>query len=379
MRFRSILGMSFGAQASRTQLWLESLGDWSWPGRRSAAELLPPAWVPAMPAPAALSPALVGDWQPEAARRRGIGRSLLLAALAAAAATAALGGPARLEALIAPRRDASVPAAAAARPGSPPSATAPAPPPVIDLPVLRPYISDAAGSTVESASFTSQALGGATGSFYVYLPPGARSAAARFPVLYLLHGRDQSAGAFLELGLQGELDALIAHRVIPPLIAVMIQGGRGPNDWRGGWGAYVLEVQRQIDRLLPTIPARGARAIAGASMGGYGAMHLALAYPERFGVVESWLGFFNGLAPQLRQDRAAIRRLGLHAFVYGGESDRIASPAEDAPFAAALRAAGADAHSAVYPGDHSMRTLEAHLGGMLSFAGRALGGATQAG
>jgi len=50
----------------------------------------------------------------------------------------------------------------------------------------------------------------------------AASAAQRYPVLYLLHGNSQSAHAFLEIGLQGELDALIARHAIPPLIAVMI-------------------------------------------------------------------------------------------------------------------------------------------------------------
>ena len=105
-------------------------------------------------------------------------------------------------------------------------------------------------------------------------------------------------------------------------------------------------------------------------MGGYGAMNVALSNPVRFGTVESWLGFFNGLEPQLRADRPLLARLGLHAFIYGGASDTIADPSENAPFAAQLSAAGADAHSAVYPGGHSLETIEAHLAGMLAFAGR---------
>jgi predicted esterase len=84
------------------------------------------------------------------------------------------------------------------------------------------------------------------------------------------------------------------------------------------------------------------------------------------------LGFFNGLEGELRAARPVLSRDGLHAFVYGGESDQIANPAEDAPFAAALRASGADAKSAIYPGEHNLETLEAHLGSMLAFAGHAL-------
>ena len=233
--------------------------------------------------------------------------------------------------------------------------------------------SDTAGSSIDAASYSSVALHG-RGSLIAYLPPGYASTTRRYPVLYLLHGNDQLATAFLQIGLQGELDRLIARHVIPPLIAVMIQGGRGTNNWREYEGrnyeAYVLEAQELVDRSLPTVAERGARAIAGDSMGGYGAMNIALSNPGRFGTVESWLGFFNGLEPQLHADRPLLARVGLHAFIYGGASDTIADPSEDAPFAAQLSAAGADAHSAVYPGGHSLETIEAHLAGMLAFAGR---------
>jgi enterochelin esterase-like enzyme len=221
------------------------------------------------------------------------------------------------------------------------------------------------------------------GSFYVYEPPGLRAAAKpgntsaqRYPVLYLLHGNSQSARAFLEIGVQGELDTLIARHAIPPMIAVMIQGGPGANNWRNigdlHYESYVLEVQELIDRMLPTVAQRGGRAIAGLSMGGYGAMELTLNNPSRFGVVESWLGFFNGLEGQLRLDRHAISTLGLHAFLYGGGADKIADPSENAPFAEQLRAAGAHAQSAVYPGEHNLETIHAHLPAMLTFAGRSL-------
>ena len=49
-------------------------------------------------------------------------------------------------------------------------------------------------------------------------------------------------------------------------------------------------------------------------------MNVALANPYRFGVVESWLSFFNGLEGDLHADRSDLERLGLHAFIYGGEA-----------------------------------------------------------
>ena len=357
---------------SRAQLWTESLGEWSWPGQgaAAAAEVLPPPWIPAFPPrrEAASSPTF-GQTPRQIARRRAmLLLTLILSAVISTAVALALRGELSLAELtgISSGQPAarSVPASFAA------------PSPLLALPTLTRASQDGAGSSIDTASYTSKALHGAQGSFLVYLPPGYGATNLHYPVLYMLTGTDQSNSAFLEIGLQSELDRLILWHTIPPMIAVMIQGGPGSNLWRNQgamrYESYVLEVQEMMDRMLPTVPARDARAIAGDSMGGYGAMNVALVHPYRFGVVESWLSFFNGLGGDLRADRPVFSRLGLHAFVYGGESDHIANPEEDAPFAAALRSAGADAKSAIYPGEHNLETLEAHLAHMLAFAGRSL-------
>ena len=347
-------------------MWLESLGDWSWPGRAGAAvESLPPSWVPALPPRldrVAVGPGAPVAWPRERSLPRA--RALLVGVAAAICATLALNGP--LERAIGLGGGSAATLPETRLPDTPPA----------PLATLTEISRDGAGSSIDAASYASPALRGGHGSFLVYLPRGYASTTAHYPVIYLLHGDDQPDSAFLQVGLQGALDELIASRAIPPLIAVMIQGGPGPNNWRnsaaGNYQSYVLEVQRLVDRILPTIPARDARAIAGDSMGGYGAMNIALSNPYRYSVVESWLAFFNGLEGELRQDRPILTRLGLRAFVYGAESDHIADPAEDAPFAAALRANGARAKSAIYPGEHSLQTVEAHLSSMLLFAGHAL-------
>jgi S-formylglutathione hydrolase FrmB len=348
-------------------MWLESLGDWSWPGRGGAAAEalpLPPAWVPAFPP--RLEPAAVGPWRQGSSARRRLLLGFLLSALAAVSTALALKGPLGLQSILG--RPALTPTAAS---GAEAARLRTEPP----LPTLASVSHDAAGSSIDHASYSSKSLH-AQGSFTVYLPPGYASTTRRYPVLYLLHGNSQPAEAFLQFGLQRSLDRLIAHRAVPPMIAVMIQGGPGANNWRDmGWRnykTYVLEVQELVDRMLPTVAARSGRAIAGASMGGYGAMNVALGNPYRFAVVESWLGFFNNLDGELHAARGVISRLGLRAFLYGAEADKIADPAENPTFAASLRAAGASAESAVYPGDHSLQTLQAHLDGMLLFAGRSL-------
>jgi enterochelin esterase-like enzyme len=365
--------MSFGAQASRTQVWLESLGDWSWPGRTAAGtDFQPPSWVPAFPPrlEAAVGvPGGAGSWQPDRTIQRRLGLGAILSALAAICVALSINGTGGLERLIGVGEGSSADRAAAG------AIAAPATPPL--LPALTSVSRDAAGSSIDGTSYTSVSLNG-SGSFLVYLPPGYASTDRRYPVLYLLHGNNQPADSFLQIGLQAELDRLISQHAIPPLIAVMIQGGRGTHNWRDHptvrYESYILEVQELVDRMLPTAASRAGRAIAGFSMGGYGAMNAALDNPYRFSVVESWLGFFIGFDNTLRADRPILRKVGLHAFLYGAESDHIVDPSQNAPFAATLRRAGASAQSAVYAGGHSMETLQAHLSSMLVFAGRNLGG-----
>ena len=359
--------------ASRTQLWLENLGDWAWPGRAGAADALPlpPSWVPAFPrrlepAVAFSPPSGSVPWRGRVTPRRLLLATLLsaLVAVSSALALKELGG---LEGVLGARLQ-SGPAAAARFDASSTTAARP-------LPTLVSVSHDSAGSSIDRASFTSAALPG-EGAFFVYLPPGYAQTTRHYPVLYLLHGRNGHAPAFMEIGIQEALDRLITHGAIPPMIAVMIQDRSTLNNWQNVGTrhseTYVVEVQELIDRMLPTIATRAGRAIAGSSMGGFGAMHVALANPYRFAVVESWLGFFNNLGGELRADRPILSRLGLHAFLYGAEADPVAEPAENPVFAAELRASGAQAESAIYPGGHSLEKTREHLDAMLLFAGRSL-------
>ena len=339
---------------------------------------MPPAWVPARPPrlePALASATSAGWRSEERAPAWRLGLATLLAALLAAFAAAALGDPATLErlgSLVGLEGQASTVAEA---------------PAVVAAPALRPPLPalelvrrSANGGAVERTSFYSRSLLG-MGSFYVYLPHGYASSASRYPVLYLLHGRNGHAKAFLEIGLAAKLDHLIATGKVPPMIVVMIQDRPGLNNWRDlgrrHSAAYVVEVQELVDRMLRTIPNRAARAIAGSSMGGFGAMNVALANPLRFAVVESWLGYFNHLDGELEADRSVIRRLGLRAFLYGASEDPVAVPQEDPDFAAELRAAGAHAEGVIYPGGHSLGKVRAHLDTGLTFAGRSLREAQQ--
>lgn len=156
--------MSAVAKASRTQVWLETLGDWSWPGQGGAAvEFLPPSWVPAFPPrrEAAVAGPAPTAWQPGHARARRLLIGTLLAALAAVCLALAQGGQLTLTGLIGVR------SAGASEQEASAISLAPA---AVSLPTLDAVSQDAAGSSIDRASYASAALHG-EGSFLVYLPP----------------------------------------------------------------------------------------------------------------------------------------------------------------------------------------------------------------
>ncbi|WP_158814331.1 alpha/beta hydrolase family protein [Methylocapsa sp. S129] len=168
-------------------------------------------------------------------------------------------------------------------------------------------------STVEAFAIPSAALGRPL-DVSVYRPDGAPPAAG-WPVLYLLHGLHGCFRDWASLGgVQKTLDRLIASGRIKPMLVVMPDGA---NSWYvdsaaiGGPGNYQTamldDLPNAIERLLPAQRERGGRAIAGLSMGGFGALRLALTRPDRYVAVASLSGAIWQNAPSAGLDRGAIR------------------------------------------------------------------------
>lgn len=153
----------------------------------------------------------------------------------------------------------------------------------------------------------------------VWLPPSyATQPQRRFPVAYYLHGASGDETNWLNVGrLAHTLDSLTASGV-PEMIVVMPDGDDGfyttwnfLGDWPGcrrsrapnaepadaycvPWPHYDDYIARDlvgfVDRRYRTIPDRRQRGIAGLSMGGYGAVTLALSYPDVFAAAASHSG-----------------------------------------------------------------------------------------
>ena len=125
--------------------------------------------------------------------------------------------------------------------------------------------------------YRSAALGKAI-SANIILPES--NFAGPFPVLYLLHGLSDDHTAWMR---QTSIERYVQHL---PLMVVMPDSGRGfYTDAQEGpaWETSIVrDLVTYIDKIFPTQAAREGRCVAGLSMGGYGAIKLALKFPEMF-------------------------------------------------------------------------------------------------
>lgn len=148
----------------------------------------------------------------------------------------------------------------------------------------------ASEARVVTQSFWSAALNRSMPSL-VYLPPGYDSQPqTRYPVLFMLHGLGGDYTSWERLGLFTETTALISSGQIPPMIIVTPEGEQGywmnHSDNGPRFGDYISkDLVSAVDKQYRTLAIRDFRAIGGASMGGHGALQLALNNPDEFGVV----------------------------------------------------------------------------------------------
>ena len=135
---------------------------------------------------------------------------------------------------------------------------------------------------------------------FVYLPEGYEHSDRRYPVVYLLHGLHGGEPDWPERGgAEATLDCLIRDHRLGECIAVMPgDGGYGQGtfymDWYDGTGRFEQYITDDlvpfIDTEFRTLAAKETRAVAGFSMGGFGAFSLALRRPDLFGSAASISG-----------------------------------------------------------------------------------------
>ncbi|GAA3446165.1 alpha/beta hydrolase [Planomonospora venezuelensis] len=131
---------------------------------------------------------------------------------------------------------------------------------------------------------------GREGRVRVLLPEGWRPGSGPWPVLYLLNGCCQPA--YDSWATEGDAARLTARH---PVIVVMPESGAVGfySDWRDGpgWETFHLtEVRRILER---DYGAGDRRAVAGLSMGGFGAISYAARHPGMFQAAASFSGVLD--------------------------------------------------------------------------------------
>ena len=161
-----------------------------------------------------------------------------------------------------------------------------------------PYVQTAVtanSSRVQTVQFQSQLVGTSL-PYNVVLPVGYDLPAARdkrYPVVYLLHG------------LFGHYDNWTSKTRLADYTAsheVILVTPEGHNGWytdsqlapKEQYESYIVkELIPDVDRRFRTISDRSGRAIAGLSMGGYGAIKFGVKYPAMFAFAGSMSGAMN--------------------------------------------------------------------------------------
>jgi diacylglycerol O-acyltransferase / trehalose O-mycolyltransferase len=132
----------------------------------------------------------------------------------------------------------------------------------------------------------------------VLLPADYSSTRKRYPVLYLLHGAGDTFATWTE---RTDVEDFSAQF---PLIIVMPDGGHDANagfysDWADGsrqWETFHTSVMKKyIDRHFRTKSSWKHRAVAGLSMGGFGAMSYTARHHHLFHAAASFSGAVDTL------------------------------------------------------------------------------------
>ena len=197
-----------------------------------------------------------------------------------------------------------------------------------------------------------------------------------FPVLYLLHGLSDDHTAWLRYTSVERYAAAAGLAVVMPAVNRSFYA----NERSGAryWDFISEELPTTVGRFFRVSQDPAQTYVAGLSMGGYGAMKLALTHPERFAAAASMSGALD-LVELVSQEQRP-ERLELFERIFGtkippaadllallAKADpstlprlHVSTGTEDAPvlvegnrtFVAALEKAGADVASDFRPGEH---------------------------
>ncbi len=263
---------------------------------------------------------------------------------------------------------------------------------------------------VECGAMPSRVLGRSV-KYCVLLPPDYDAEKARrFPVLYFLHGLGDNEESFVRSGAWNITEDLWEEQRMGEYLIATPAGGTSfyinSFDGKVKYQDFLLrEFLPSIERRYRVQSGRRYRGIAGISMGGYGALHLAFLHPELFESVSVNSAALIEKPPEVRfEGNEAPAQFRLFGSVYGFPMNRAfwdrnnpLTLARKAPldglkiyfdcgaedgygFYAGAKLLDAELNARkiphefhLYPGGHDAAYFAAHLPASLEFQARAFG------
>ena len=186
----------------------------------------------------------------------------------------------------------------------------------------------APAARTECSALRSQILGYSV-AYCVLLPPSYElEKARRYPTLYLLHGLGDNEQMLLRSGGMSLVEDLWQQHRAGEFLVVTPAGGVtfyiNSQDGRTRYEDFFIhEFIPFIERRYRSQPGRAFRGIAGISMGGYGALHMAFRHPELFAAVSAHSAAIIERPPTMETGASrSLGRLQLFGDVFGSPIDR---------------------------------------------------------
>jgi len=150
------------------------------------------------------------------------------------------------------------------------------------------------GGVVEFKTLKAATLGGVDQPFSILLPPSyAKEGGRAYPVIYFLHGlnNDETSWTVDRYGsIQDKVEAMMLDGSVPEFIMVHPRGDNSfYTNYLDGTKRYedfvVQEIVDYVEANYRAKKGRRFRAIGGTSMGGFGALKIAMKFPDRYAAV----------------------------------------------------------------------------------------------
>jgi S-formylglutathione hydrolase FrmB len=273
--------------------------------------------------------------------------------------------------------------------------------------ILCAPFSFAATGRVECNSLPSKILARPV-PYCVLLPPGYdANKTQRFPILYFFHGLGDDEQMFVHTGGWNLVEDLWERKQLGEFLIVTPAAGAtfyiNSHDGKTRYEDFLVqEFLPGIEKKFRVKPGRANRAVSGASMGGYGALHLAFRHPELFSsvsahsaaLIEKLPTFLAGVAPNSGRGRVlgstfgipsdpafwernspitlakAVQLNGMKIYFDCGDQDDFGFEAGATALDRALTLRKIPHEFHLYPGRHDWQYFAAHLPASLEFHSR---------